>query len=572
MNAKTIDLIRDYVRNGGTFVVLPETGRHSDLKQNVYPISELSGFRTVAYNAQGSIRFSDTPSLFRRWAGKTMNGNGSARDWKNIQTARGVLLEKMAPDAEVIAVWSKQGNPAVGLRKIGKGRIITLGASFWRDARDVQGKWLPGGRNRILEEMLSDLGARKTSDADSERIWVRKAVTKNGLENWLIAVNMAENEPFQVRSTLSCALSFRPAKVMDALTGKEVHFTFSNGTLTLPDVAFEKYQTRIFSVARPVTVSEALVTWWGEKVKYWKQGPEIKLPYLREPVSDVLSFDRWKFTSDRENRISSTDAWRKSNFDDSSWKNSANGSWKILFPGLANYRGTALYRRTFRIPPSWKGRRIVFHFLHTAIHDQAEFYLNNRRFRFYDAPAQHRELLAAQSADVTELLNPDGENLLAVKVTGGTTPAAGLCDSIWMEPEMKFDGEYSLNGSWTCLKKDFLTGIPAKIPGKIHGRFLRRTFRIPAEWKGKNIWLRVVVPEINIAAVVLNDRNRNMGGFVPWGNRTIINITDLVKAGEENTIELWHRHTIPVFWRGLSWNWPTESFLSVSDVAVGYTD
>lgn len=572
MNAKTIDLIRDYVRNGGTFVVLPETGRHSDLKQNVYPISELSGFRTVAYNAQGSIRFSDTPSLFRRWAGKTMNGNGSARDWKNIQTARGVLLEKTAPDAEVIAVWSKQGNPAVGLRKIGKGRIITLGASFWRDARDVQGKWLPGGRNRILEEMLSDLGARKTSDADSERIWVRKAVTKNGLENWLIAVNMAENEPFQVRSTLSCALSFRPAKVMDALTGKEVHFTFSNGTLTLPDVAFEKYQTRIFSVARPVTVSEALVTWWGEKVKYWKQGPEIKLPYLREPVSDVLSFDRWKFTSDRENRISSTDAWRKSNFDDSSWKNSANGSWKILFPELANYRGTALYRRTFRIPPSWKGRRIVFHFLHTAIHDQAEFYLNNRRFRFYDAPAQHRELLAAQSADVTELLNADGENLLAVKVTGGTTPAAGLCDSIWMEPEMKFDGEYSLNGSWTCLKKDFLTGIPAKIPGKIHGRFLRRTFRIPAEWKGKNIWLRVVVPEINIAAVVLNDRNRNMGGFVPWGNRTIINITDLVKAGEENTIELWHRHTIPVFWRGLSWNWPTESFLSVSDVAVGYTD
>ena len=49
-------------------------------------------------------------------------------------------------------------------------------------------------------------------------------------------------------------------------------------------------------------------------------------------------------------------------------------------------------------------------------------------------------------------------------------------------------------------------------------------------------------------------------------------MTDLVRPGEENTVEIWHRHTVPVDWKGKAWGWPLESVLAVDDVVLGVSE
>ena len=569
MDEATVAALRRYVERGGTFVALPPSGRHSVEQQNAQPLSALTGFRTVRSGRRGAIRFAEEPSLFRRWRGQTRNGDGNALDWQNNRSADGVELEALAPEVEVIARWADNEAPAIGLRRLGKGRVITFGAPFWRDGRDLNGKWLPSRRNQELEAVFSELGAVRNAGASSERIWVRKATTKNGLEDWLIATNIAENEPFTLDAELTLCLDREPFAAYDAETGKAVPFHYADGVVTLEGVHFDKYQTRVFAFPRRQPVAGALRTWWQEKSRYWRRGPALPLPTAPVTEPEALVFRDFQVAP----AAGVPDAWTGVGFDASGWQPLPVGNWQLLAPNLATYVGALLYRREFELPEAWRGRRIILDFHYNAIRDQAEFFLNGRKITSYDRDRQHPELLGQQSFDVTDELKFGAPNVLAVKVTGGKTKLAGICDNVYLAPETELRDEISLDGAWECVQSDFLTTVPATVPGRAHGRFLRRKFTVPAAWRGKTVYLRVETPVVNLAAVVINDRNKNLdSGFPPFGLRTEINVTEFLKPGEENVIELWHRHTIPVNWRGLGWNWPKESQLSVDHLTLGVVE
>ena len=117
--------------------------------------------------------------------------------------------------------------------------------------------------------------------------------------------------------------------------------------------------------------------------------------------------------------------------------------------------------------------------------------------------------------------------------------------------------------------KDFLSVNPGTIPGRNFGRYMRRKVFVPASWKGRDVFFRIVSPENTVSSVVVNGQGRNKGGLEPFANRELVNVTELVKPGEVNEIELWHRRTVPVDWKGKAWGWQPEEAMTVEDVALG---
>ncbi len=574
MAPETVAAIGRYIEAGGTFIATPASGRHTMLEQNARPLAKISGFRAEDGAMTGSIKFSEKEDVFPAWRGKTFNGAGNALDWKSNPASVGCRLTPLRLDAEVVASWP-DGSAAVGVRKLGKGKIITLGSGFFRDARDIAGVWLPSKRNELQEAFFTQLGVERRATAESERIWVRAAIAKNGLEEWIVAANVAPAT--EAKPEIVTAIHFRPEimplKVRDAVTGKEVVFSRNvNGSITIPELRFAQHETRIFALTRPVAAAEALKTWWAEKKHYMQMTPPAHEPDPAPLPETVLNFDRWQFKADPDNAIGSTEVWLHPGFAAEDWRETAPGSWKVLRNDLADYKGTALYRRVFQLPKAWNGRTVAFYFYtRSAIQDKAEFYLNGKKFLEFDRSKQHNELHGLRGEVITELLNQNGENVLAVKVTGGSTVLAGVLDNLYCAIDRRFEPSINLNGDWNAFNADLLTSELIKVPAdRVRARYLQRTFAVPAEWKGKRIFLRLETPEINISSAVINNRGKGLNGaFPPFGNRTEINISDFVRPGETNTIELWHRHTIPTNWIGLQWKWPKESNISVSNITIG---
>ena len=106
------------------------------------------------------------------------------------------------------------------------------------------------------------------------------------------------------------------------------------------------------------------------------------------------------------------------------------------------------YRRTFRVPRSWRGRRIMLNF--DAVDWQAQVFVNGEEV------GSHTGGYTAFSFDITPYLKGRGEQELTVKVLDGTdnefqprgkqvskpsgiwyTAVSGIWQSVWMEPVEK---------------------------------------------------------------------------------------------------------------------------------------
>lgn len=559
----TEDMVADvekYVRAGGVFVAFAETGRHTPYVRDAHPLARVSGFRTADL-PQGirTLTFAEGNAEFPLWAGKTFEANGygrhNASNWRYNRA-----LEKTTADAEVLAVYDRGGTLAAGVRTVGKGKIITLASGFWREAADIRGKWTPSRYNMLTDEFLAQLGLVRTTEASAYQVWTRKATSKDGLEDWLVAFNVAfdpkANAPYALRSTLAFKTAVKPVRVYDAFTGEDVKgWTYdAEGFVRIPEQELGPFKTRIFAAAKDVSPAVALKTWWEEKVKYHRLGPVPEFPAFKPMrTANIRVFDKWDFSTDGG----------------ITWRKSGNRTWKLQFPDLKDYAGPALYRTTFDMPVSAKGKTHVVAFGVKSLYDKAGLYLNGRKFKDFDQAKVDRELNGDQASDVSSLLNYGGSNTLEIRLTGGNLFTAGVCDMVWMYEEKPFSETLSLNGAWEIVMKDFLSVNPGTIPGRNFGRYMRRKVFVPASWKGRDVFFRIVSPENTVSSVVVNGQGRNKGGLEPFANRELVNVTELVKPGEVNEIELWHRRTVPVDWKGKAWGWQPEEAMTVEDVALG---
>ncbi|MEI8313313.1 MAG: hypothetical protein WCH98_21395, partial [Verrucomicrobiota bacterium] len=332
MGESTVKAIRQYVEAGGTFIALHNTGRHTLLEPDAWPISSLTGFQVASTSQRGTIRFDKSLPIFRGWEGREFEGEGIVLNGdKNAAMGADLALQPDSPDAVALARW-QDGSVAVGMRQFGKGRIIVLGSTFWRNGKDSAGIWKPGSELEgvFLEKLLSDLGVQRDANASSSDVWARKFTTKNGLQEWVIAFN-SSNVP--VTATVSFKVSHRPSQVMDMIARQPVDFEYSDdGWVQVPGVKFEAQATRVFGVKRADLIG-GLPFWWAEKLKYWQKAGDSPAPVPAAANAGVLPVESWRFA--HEDGSAMPAGWNLPGFDDLKWTELAFGKWN---PGIYRWK------------------------------------------------------------------------------------------------------------------------------------------------------------------------------------------------------------------------------------------
>ena len=540
--------IRRYVQAGGTYVALHNTGQYTTLDPDAGPITDLTGFKIVSAAKRGKITFGQNLPLLQEWQGKQFEGEGTSLDWKNNQTAKGVglALSPAASDTVALARWD-DGSVAVGYRKLGKGRIVVLGSTFWRSGKDTSGVWLSGSEleRHFFETLFGDLGVRRTADSDSSDVWARKFITKNGLQDWLIAYN---SDDVPKTTTLALRVERRPEQVLDLLSNQPVPFTYTEdgaegGWVHVPDVTLPVVGSRLFAVRR-AGLAGGLSVWWHEKTKYWKRVPAPAPPPsfpARPSAPATLPFDAWRFQPDRDGAAG--DAWKLPAFHDAKWRTLQRGPWNFQDAALKDYRGVGLYRASFHVPSDWAGHRILlglYTFNNPIVYDKGEFFVNGHSVATYEARGWNQTL----SYDVTDALRP-GENVLAVRVIGGKE-MAGLSGTVWLEPERLLSPVADLTDPWQVIGMDGAVKATNAAPLSVTARNVAQTVTVPAEWQGRDVYLHLETPDQNLSAIVVNGHPFTYTGFTHhFGTRTDLNVSLYLRAGQPNRIELWPFGTLP---------------------------
>ncbi|MDR3708861.1 MAG: hypothetical protein P4L33_11195 [Capsulimonadaceae bacterium] len=539
MDPSTLEAIRKYVEAGGVFVAMHNTGRHDTLVADSWPISSLTGFKVLASDAKGTVTFARDLPIMRGLEGRTFIGAGSAVNWQGVDSGKGVglRLQPFVPEARALALWD-DGSVAIGYRPLGKGRVIVLGSSFWRDGKDQSGIWLSRSdvERGFFDQLFGSLGVARTASADRPAIWTRKFVTKNGLQDWVIAYNSAKGA---WTGEVAYACSAKPAEVWDMATKQGVPFSYSDGMVRIPQVAIDGYQVRVFG-SRRADLASGLGVWWGEKVKYWQKrdGGDIGyVPPTTRQVGETLPVDTWRFLADRDGKLSQSDAWRLPEFPDSAWATIGRGPWNELDPGLHDYRGIGLYRAQINIPPSWSNRKVLlnlYSFDRPIAYDNAVFWINGKQAATY----ARRTWNQTYNYDVTALVHP-GANIIAVQVTGGPE-FSGLSGCVWLNPQGSLEQQVDLAGPWTVYDAAYKPGPSATLPGRLTGRYVAASCDIPEKWRGKSVYVRIRTPEQWLGSLVVNGRPIVYNQYLhPFGTISDINLTPYVFFGKTNRLELW---------------------------------
>ena len=515
--------IQRYVRAGGTFVAVSDSGRHSLLEADAWPIERLTGFKVLGPRENRRLTIAAGNPLLTRLAGMSFDGDGNA-------------LQQTGAEGQgtVLARWD-DGSAAVAMRTLGRGRIVVLGSSFWRNTslRTATGAALPQSiRTTFFGDLFTGLGIARQADIDSEDVWVRRLVTKNGLQQWMMVYN-AGRAP-QKRLVLSFPLRERPPRVVDVVSGKPVEFAWENGTVRVSGLDLDVNAFRVLGVDTAAGLAPVRY-WFAEKQHYQSRPSQLQeFHRLPSPPPTAVVMDKFHF---RQPEAASAEglAWLTEPTDGPGWKQVGYGFWDEM--GYAA-RGTGYYRRSLRVPDSWHGHRVLLAFVsfdYPVFLEDAEVYVNGHAAGEYRGHAwSNFDVL-----DITPHLHP-GENALALRVQAKEV-RGGYIGQLVAFPLENLESPLELKQDWK-LYSDNCKFAAASLPLDAAGRHLETDVVLPAAWKGKPVLLEFEVADRWVGCVVVNGRviayNQSLH---PYPNIMQVNLQLWAKAGEKNRIELWPR-------------------------------
>ena len=490
-----------YVRKGGTYVVLQNTGMHTPERAYAWPISRLTGLRVVDRGEMSAqLRFRPDETLWPKLAGREMKSWGMVLDWqKRDVTGPSLGLMTNDPNIHIVAEWDpkeeKAGNIAVAYRDLGKGRVITLGSSFWRHARDESGSYQADeGWGVYLDELLNSLGVPRESwrsgGDPTSNVFVEHWRSKNGVFDLYPAAYVHEHAPTPLTLDVSWR---RPAPITSVREISALGFptrpvTWKNDVMSMAQVELAPMQSRVFAAPRP-DVEQSPLYWLKTQSQQWPLLAPIREEEKPPPQpipADILPIqDGWEMDVGA--------AWTDSPCappPGSSPTKVALGSFAVL--GLPE-DAVAHFRKIVHLPDTWAGRRIRLHFdaehWFWGIRPKGRLWINGRPAPLSVTGDQE----SAFSFDVTPI--EDQRDLkLALEVNGSVKSErdrmgrpSGIMGTFYLQAEPFPVATQSLH-DWQAAA-DFNNFHPASVGQKATYCYLETKFTLPTSWPAPRLFL-----------------------------------------------------------------------------------
>ncbi|MDD5199075.1 MAG: hypothetical protein PHC88_04670 [Terrimicrobiaceae bacterium] len=544
MDEAMVKEIERWVRAGGTFITLGQTGRHTPEIPNSWPIARLTGYKVTRIDQLTPDGNVAQTGILKPASGQKIYG----ADWNGVR-ANGLHLEKIAPEAQNLLLWS-DGSVAAGMRPLGKGFIVELGAKF--TGAKIFDRVEPGANSPEtiqLREMLSALldwrGVKPEAghlSPENEQVWLRPAVTNNGLYDTWTLFNWSHDASQTVSIVLEKGKN--PSFAIDMRGGKEFPVTASPDGARLDNITLDPLETQVFLTPRG-RITRAPAAWFDLQRKWWRGTTKpaarpLPAPFQRH--ADDLT-DDWKF----QTLEGAADATRllAAQFDDRGWASRPIGIWNVKDEGG---KGHGVFRKTFTVPAKWTKGRVSLWLTSwngSSFIDKGRVWLDGREVKPMNNSGYIAESLAA--------LKPGSQHTLAVEVQSDGV-LAGLRGQCWLSFEPEAQAKLNLAGKWAPSKDGLRYETPISLPGDFNTQFLRRTAFVDTKYRGQNAVLTVEGDRALVSVLINGKLVRRHHHMI--GERWSLNLTPFMRFGAENEIEL------------VRWNGPGAG--AVRDVSLGF--
>ncbi len=531
MTPQTVADIRRYVENGGTFVALQETGRNTFTQRDAWPIQSLTGFKVAAVRPMsGFVSVLNGQTLLTHLAGRNFENEGRSIDYSGYNFAdKCVSLVPVASGTQAIARY-RDGSIAIGMRRLGKGRVVVLGSPFWRDSDDHNGNWWPGDKqNQFVQDLLTGLGATPDVSADSTSVWRDRYVADNGTEEYLIFWNPSDSAPATLQAQWRA--DFPVSQLYDPKTGQPVPAQIQGRDVRLP-ITLQPLETLILAAQSVRPPADTLADWYRKTAGLWKSSlpgrvaayPDLPVYYRSFPTGTGKVVPTPSVTPARLADLSSAP------FSETDW-DARLSLIRPFYAGVTAAAGdTVLYRTSVAVPPPWApGDRYVLR-LKPDFDFRGSVYLNGRAVS--PAGPTSRD---TPGFDVTPLLKFGGVNTLVI-----ATDRNGFVGSpdLWRQPRAA--ETMPITGAWSVRADEDHASTSVTLPGSFTGLFAQKSVTVPARWRGSRVFIRIVCDTgAPLARYLVNDKMLFYSTAAPL----YMDITPWVKLGRPNTILIQSRQS-----------------------------
>ena len=527
MDAKMVSEIEAWVRAGGTFVTLAQSGRHTPETPDSWPIARLSGFDVTRIDAIGADGNATQSGVLTAAPAQEIMGAA----WNGVR-ANGLHLKANAPDARPLLLWD-DGSVAAGYRALGRGFVVELGAKF--GGAQIFDRVEPGGNNdqvRQLRDLLSALLdwrgiAREPGvlSAPNEQIALHHAVSNNGLYDvWTLwnQSDAAQNVTLQLPASATVA----SVHATDARDGAALKMEGASLALQI-----EPLDTRAILTPRGA-IARAPLEWLRLQRDWWRGADAAPGPILPAPTDRFARdlSDDWAFQSLDEGADATP--MLAVNYNDAAWQRRTLGIWNAADE---NGRKRAVWRRSFRVPAAWNAGQSalwITSWFNTTFVDNGRVWLDGRELRGFDGGGLTGAPLPA--------LTPGSEHVIALEVRGAGA-WNGVRGQSWLAYRPDPLRSLDLAGAWEPSSDALNYGAPVNLPGDYNAQLLAREFDLPARARGKTAMLSVDASGGLVGALVNGRLVRRHHHTI--GESWTLNVTPFLKWGARNSIQLvsWER-------------------------------
>lgn len=528
-----LDAIEQYVRDGGTFVTFVQTGRHTSIEKDTWPISRLTGYRVTHIDPLDS----DGEVLQPRSMRPAPDQEVFSGNWRRVP-ANGLTLEKIEPDAQDLMLW-QDGGVAVGMRRLGKGVIIQVGCKF--SGRSIPDRIeppssverptvdVPTSANEALTTLLTSILKWKNVEPavpvlspPNRNVLVRHYESNNGLYDMWIAWNQSDSD--SVETEIQLQVDHPPGWAIQVRDNERVEVVDGKLPVKLSPCEQVAYLTPRDQIASaPVEWFELQRDWW-RGVAHLEEKPK-ELPTSPHRFSVDLGND-WSFRAlaDGEDAV----PFSQADVDTADWETLPLGIWSL--PDKREVK-RAILRREFTVPETWENGEVslwIQSWMTDTFVDRGRIWLDGELISDW---SPHGLI----DANPDGVLKPGSRHVLAVEIEGKGS-LVGAHGSAWLWFWPKAESSIDLAGEWTPSDDALFYSEPVNLPGSVGTQLLRRTFDLPSDFDGRNGVIHIEA-DAPVLGVLVNGHwvRRFHHLFEP---RFHLNITPWLKFGEENQIEL----------------------------------